>query len=103
MLLDLVNGLHRAREHNLVGRVVIRDHHAAALSLEARLDAGAIGDHRGHRTGRVSELRHELTAATGDRDAIGGAEHAGGGQRGHLTDAVASHIRCGQPEPREHA
>ena len=92
-LLDLVDGLHRAREHHLVGRVVVRDHHVGCPYAARHASTRARSATTAVIAPGASPAPPSARRAGGRPRAIGGAEHARRRQRRHLAEAVARHVR----------
>ena len=87
-IVDIVG---RAREDDLVGRVVVGHDHRQAPCGDLFADSF---DRRGHRAhGAVAvgrRLRHQRSASAGNQHRHFVTEHASGTQRGDLTEAVST-------------
>ena len=107
--LHAVERVERAREHELVGRVVVGDRDVVR--------GGHLGDHvavvltrahGGHAAvaGLLGRLLHEAAARGHEPEPVLGAERAGGHQRGDLAERVAGHdvgVERARAPPRRRA
>ena len=80
-----------ARQHDLVGRVVVRDREAGGLGDRSRVLGGALAEQREHRAvaRALARLLHQPPARRDEPQPVLGAQRLGGDQRGDLAERVA--------------
>ena len=96
---ELRDGVRRARDNSLAGRVEGRD--LDTCRAHQRLDAIDGGEDGGHRAA-FAALVHQAPALGDEREAVFELEHASGPGRGELADAVTDdRIRLDAPRSPE--
>ena len=102
-LLGALDRADRAREHDLSRAVVVREHDVEAL--DRALHGRQLGGDGGHGARDRTRARHQLAAATRDRDAGALVEEPRRDARGDLAEAVPADDRRREPrllEQSEH-
>ena len=95
---DLADGIGRAAEHDLVGRVDVGEDHVAVARRDDLLDLGQRRHHGGHRAGVADVEAGHLTPAGADRLERGlERERSGSDQRAVLAQRVAHDEVRGDP------
>ena len=85
-----LNRLHRARDHDLSGAVIIGDHDVCVASAQNLAELVGRHAHRAHRAAcGGGSLSHQLAATRGNVEHGGGVKGAGGLQRADLSVGVA--------------
>ena len=101
-LLDSIDGLGRAAEHDLPRAVVVRDHDVEAAVFDHWPNTLDVRDDGGHRARGLRRLGHELASTAGDPEHVLCAEHARCVERGDLSIAVSTDAVGADTQAREH-